>query len=505
MKKKTLIQAIFTKWSRPVNMRKFYIGALCLAAVLIVGVAAVMAAAWLGNSSPDKETDPSATQVDDLLAHVPDAAIARKDLLIVGIDDPLETINPLFSTGDGEMSAADLIFEPLIRLDQDNQPTACLASSWEYDPATNSLVFILRQDHSFRDGRVVAADDVIFTYRCLLDNSYDGPLSDRLDEIISVEIGSLENSIQFTLADWVEEPDFRQFTAGILKFDYYQCDPGHVFDIRNKNLPPQGSGPYYLADQESQTAVLQRRPGYGGSIRQIQFQVVDSAAKYKMLLDGKLDIVRNVWDQRMEQRVKNLPGYTFVPIATSIDSFLLVNPQPLPGNVIQLPSQRLAVLFSAAGKTLSELQQSSLAGLSGKELIIYYFQGLEESVRLENQIKARQIAGDLQTAGLSVQIKATDWPDLVQRAISGEYDLLLLPATANSRLPEQTVILDSRDRPDASALIASYRPEVYIVSNRLAQLTISPLGHPFASIAVTWTDRIENIRIYNQDGTFVEP
>ncbi|MDW7656167.1 MAG: hypothetical protein SCM11_03210, partial [Bacillota bacterium] len=147
----------------------------------------------------------------------------------------------------------------------------------------------------------------------------------------------------------------------------------------------------------------------------------------------------------------------------------------------------------------STLQRLSLAELETSELVLYYFQGVDANVLYDNRERADQIAASLRTAGLTVTLKAISWPELAGRADSYDYDLLLLPATANSRLPDQSVLLGSPVQPDASALITGYHQEVFIVCNRLAQLTINPYGHPFAASVGSWTDRIENIRILQPD------
>ena len=157
----------------------------------------------------------------------------------------------------------------------------------------------------------------------------------------------------------------------------------------------------------------------------------------------------------MQAREANLPGYTFTVFETSVESYFMVNPEPQPANKIQLPSQRLAVLLSVAGKPLSGLQLESLQELVQKKLVIYYFAGLEDSVQQSNEDRAREIAIRLQFTGLSVDIQGAGWPDLVQRATSGDFDLLLLPATANSRLPDSAVLLDNLARPESSAWVAA--------------------------------------------------
>ena len=475
----------------------FLVAALFLAA-LIIGQLLKIPAVQLKTGI----TAPAGTAAN--VSGVPQPAFARRQTLAVGVNDGFERINPLFSANDGETDAVSLIFESLVVLDNQGQPAGQLASSWSYDAASHRLVFTLYPDHSFRDGRVVQSTDVLFTYQCALAASYDGPLQGRLAGIRSVTAGDTPAQVAFTLADWLDQPDYRLFTLGILKSDYYACSLDRVFEIRDKNLPPEGSGAFELVGQSAGQIVLRRRSGYGGSVRTIEIRQVASEDKYALLKNGDLDIVRSLWNTRMQERTDSLPGYLFHTFASSVDSYFLVNAEPQASNIIQRPSQRLAVLLSAAGRQLSALQQSSMQALAGQSLKLYYFQGIDDQVASSNRLKAEQIAETLRQAGLTVTPTGTDWPDLAARASKGNYDILLLPATSNSRLPRQVTILGESIQPGASAWITSYLSEVYITSKRLAQLTINPLGHPLAAAAGTWTDRIENVRFLDASGICFE-
>jgi hypothetical protein len=64
--------------------------------------------------------------------------------------------------------------------------------------------------------------------------------------------------------------------------------------------------------------------------------------------------------------------------------------------------------------------------------------------------------------------------------------------------------MDDEVQPGASAVIAEYRHEVYLVSNRLFQVSINPGSHPFAAYAGSWTDHLENVMILNPDGSLYE-
>jgi hypothetical protein len=91
--------------------------------------------------------------------------------------------------------------------------------------------------------------------------------------------------------------------------------------------------------------------------------------------------------------------------------------------------------MTAAGRQLSNLQISALEGLAGRHLILYYFAGLDDAITQENRLKAERIINRLLAAGLSVEAAALDWPEMAERAIRGDYDIMLMPVTANNRLP----------------------------------------------------------------------
>ena len=162
------------------------------------------------------------------------------------------------------------------------------------------------------------------------------------------------------------------------------------------------------------------------------------------------------------------------------------------------------VLLTAAGRPLSDLQRQALQELAGQRLTLYFFSGIDEVNGDSGQAMAASITATLCQAGLQVATVATSWPDLASRAINGKYDILLLPATSNSRLPRQVVILEDPAQPAASAWITGYRQEVYIVSRRLTQLTINPYGHPFAAAAGSWTCFLEDVRFLAADGSYLD-
>jgi ABC-type transport system substrate-binding protein len=272
------------------------------------------------------------------LSAVPPAAFHRGSSLVVGASGPFSIINPIFSSAEGENDAVSLIFESLVIIDENGDPEGLLALSWSYDPDTRQLIFNLRQDHAFRDGRVLNADDVVFTYQCLLSASYDGPMQGRFSSMTGVMRGQSDDEVIFQFDSSVARPDFRLFTVGILKADDYQIPFDRVFEMDDRAITPEGSGAYALQSMTENEIVLALRSGYGSRVKKITILKVNSAEKYSLLQNGDLDIVRNAWDVRMQSRADSLRAYQMIRFSTSVDCYFLVNPELKATNVIQLPS-----------------------------------------------------------------------------------------------------------------------------------------------------------------------
>ena len=408
---------------------------------------------------------------------------------------------PLYSTGDGELDAVSLVFEPLVRLDSTGNPTAVLARTWSFDPDSHMLTVTLQSGHTFSNGRSVRVEDIVYTYACLLSPVYDGPFRERLGELVSVSAGKAHGMILFEMADWVTEPDIRVLTIGILNAATSSATPDRVFEIRDKKLPPDGSGSWQVRSLKPDQVILYVREDIESQIRTITINHVQSEQKYILLEQGCLDLVRNLWDTRMQLRADTLSGYRFIPLVTTIDHYLLVSPLPSVTSIIQRPSQRLAVLMQAGSKPLSALQQSALEELGSQTMHLYYFHGVEANVLYDNRQLAEQVADPLRKAGLDIELTALTWPELANRAATHDYDILLMPATANNRLPDLSVVLQDPVQPNASALVVSYRHEVYIVSKRLQGLTINPRSRFYTATAGTWTDNLTSVILLNPDGS----
>jgi ABC-type transport system substrate-binding protein len=337
----------------------------------------------------------------------------------------------------------------------------------------------------FRDGRPVQASDIVFTYQCLLAPSYDGPLKGRLQGIRSVKAVN-SSQVVFQLADWVKVPDYAWFCVGILQADYYQVGLDQVYLMRDRNQLPEGSGSFACQTMTGDHLQLQLRPGYAGNIKRIEIRQVASDQKFALLQAGELDIVRNNWDARMQERANRLPAYAITPYQ-AIDTYFCVSRQPGPAQVLHKADQQSAVLHAVAGWTLSAADMATLQGLQNQPLVMPIFQGIDAATEIQLREEAEKLVTPLNQFGITVSLLAVDWPTLAELATTGHYDLLLLPVPANQRLPDQALLLDSPATSGQSSLAntwpAIYKPKVLMISRRLEQVTINAQGLALAANA----------------------
>ena len=78
---------------------------------------------------------------------------------------------------------ARAVYEPLVATDAAMQPLPWLAESWESDSTAKEWTFRIRQGVKFHDGSPLTADDVVYSFRRLLDPAVSSPGASELGNI----------------------------------------------------------------------------------------------------------------------------------------------------------------------------------------------------------------------------------------------------------------------------------------------------------------------------------
>ena len=172
------------------------------------------------------------------------AAMARECPLLIGPDWSGETLSPdparLLSISD--VYHARMVYEPFVAADSAMQPIPWLAESWESNAGATEWTFHLRQGVKFHDGSPLTADDVVYTFRRLLDPKIGSPAASELGAIKPEAFQAVDaNTVKVTLASPIAElPSILATKHGMVVKNGAMSD-----DIR---FHPNGTGPFTLKE-----------------------------------------------------------------------------------------------------------------------------------------------------------------------------------------------------------------------------------------------------------------
>lgn len=172
------------------------------------------------------------------------SAQAADCIRLIGPDWSAETLSPdparLLSISD--VYHARMVYEPLVAADAAMQPIPWLAESWNVNDTANDWTFHIRQGVTFHDGSPLTADDVVYTFRRLLDPAVGSPAASELGAIKPEAFQAVDAAtVRVTLdSPIVELPAILATKHGMVVKNGASSD-----DIR---LHPNGTGPFTLAD-----------------------------------------------------------------------------------------------------------------------------------------------------------------------------------------------------------------------------------------------------------------
>jgi peptide/nickel transport system substrate-binding protein len=188
-------------------------------------------------------------------------------IVVVALPTDVDAFNPLITTTYyGQEIDNHALFTPLVQYDAQLQPVPWLAESWELLGDTG-VVFNLRQDMRWHDGRPVTAEDVKFTFDRAKDPEVASPIlgSVFLKDVAAAEVVG-PSSVRFT---------FARAHAQALEDFWWAPVPRHVLEgvpaaeLRTApfNRAPIGSGPFRLEEwRAGDRLVLVRNPDFPAAL-----------------------------------------------------------------------------------------------------------------------------------------------------------------------------------------------------------------------------------------------
>jgi peptide/nickel transport system substrate-binding protein len=206
--------------------------------------------------------------------------------LVMAIEFSPTNLDPRIGTDAQSEFIDELLFDSLVRKDQNFNLVPGVAERWEI-PDPQTYVFHLRQGIRFHDGRLLTSKDVKWT----LDTMRDGSLRTIKGATYKL-VDRVEATDDFTLLVHLTEP-FAPLLWNLSEGAFGIVPYGSGKDFKNN---PIGSGPFRFvrADPDSQV-VIERNDQYWGEharLQRIRFAVVpDATTRALELRKGSADLV----------------------------------------------------------------------------------------------------------------------------------------------------------------------------------------------------------------------
>ena len=191
--------------------------------------------------------------------------------LVVALRAEPRTLNPAAATDAPSREVIGRMMADLVHIDRASHSTeAALASTWKRSADGREYTLSLRKGIRFSDGHPFDADDVVFTYRVILDERTGSPNRDLL--IVGGQPIRVTKVDEYTVRVTLSQP----YAAAERLFDSIAILPQHLLrdaydkgamgQIWSMATPPAaiaGLGPYRLKEYVAgQRLVLERNPYY---------------------------------------------------------------------------------------------------------------------------------------------------------------------------------------------------------------------------------------------------
>ena len=223
------------------------------------------------------------------------AAPAKGGTLRISVDQAASVIHPLLTRVNPEYMVTELLYSNLTRLKVDMTVEPDLAESWSANDALTEWTFKLRSGVKFHDGSPLTANDVVQSFKAILDPKNASPARNNVGPIADVIAVDPLTAVFKLSTPYADFPVATAYTVA-------RIIPASIAtgDFKTLSTTAVGTGPFKLSSYEpDRLIVVERNPDYYDAKRpyldRVEIQVFpDTSAQTSALLAGDIDIISTV-------------------------------------------------------------------------------------------------------------------------------------------------------------------------------------------------------------------
>ncbi len=259
-----------------------------------------------GTDPPPEETTTTAATATTMPAGEPETG----GTLVIAISEDPGNFNPGITTSFSVHAVTGSMFNGLVELDDNANPSPDLAESWEVNDDSTSYTFNLAEGVQWHDGEPFTSADVKFTFEEILLNFHSrtkAGLENVLESIETPDDSTVVFNFNQPYAPLLQRLNSTE--APILPMHVYEG----VEDVQaaEANLTPVGTGPFVFSSREIDSEVrLTRNENYFKDglpyVDEVVFRVIpDQNTQVLALEEGEVDFIWRVPGSDVERLSAN--------------------------------------------------------------------------------------------------------------------------------------------------------------------------------------------------------
>ena len=225
----------------------------------------------------------------------------------------IATLDPAFAKDQSIIWPCRQLYNGLVQLDTAMQVQPCIAKSWSISPDGLAYSFILRDDVHFHNGRIVTADDFVYSFSRIIDPSVMSPgawIFSGVNSFVALDDTTFVIHLNSPFAPFLSQ----------LGMVYCSVVPQEEVERHGKEFRshPCGTGPFrFQYWKEGVKLVLRRNPDYferdadGSRLPYLDAIavtfIVDKQTVFLEFVKGNLDFMNSI-DASYKDELLNLDG-----------------------------------------------------------------------------------------------------------------------------------------------------------------------------------------------------